>query len=114
CRLGIPAGLHEDIERVAIGVNRPPEPVLPATNWNDDLVQMPLVRRRGPVTPDTIGEMRAKPVDPQPDGFAADDHAALCQKVLDVGRAQSEAMIGPDGISDDLAGKAEALQARQG
>ena len=58
--------------------------------------------------------MRTKAVDPKPDALAADKHAALCQKVLDVSRAKGEAVPGPDGIGNDLPGKAKALQARHG
>ena len=43
CRLGIPAGLHEDVERVAIGIHGPPQPVLLATDRDNHLVQMPVV-----------------------------------------------------------------------
>lgn len=64
CGFGVPTGLHEDIERVAIGVNHPPEPVILAADRKDDLVQMPLARRRGTVTSNTIGELDAKSVDP--------------------------------------------------
>ena len=106
--------MHEDVERVAIGVNRPPEPVFSAAYRDDDLVQMPLVRRPRPIPPDAGGKLRAKAVNPKPDALAADDHAALCQKVLDVSRAQGKAVIGPDGIGNDLTGKAKPLQARHG
>jgi hypothetical protein len=40
--------------------------------------------------------MRAKPVDPEANGFAADDNAAFGQQILDIRRAQRKTMIGPD------------------
>jgi len=56
--------------------------------------------------------MRAKAIDPEADGFAADDDAPLRQKILDLCNAERKAMIGPNSLGDDLTGKTEALQAR--
>lgn len=51
-------------------------------------------------------KLRAKAVNPKSDAFAADDHAALGQKVFfDVSRAQGEVVIGPEGKVNDLIGK---------
>ena len=49
--------------------------------------------------------MGAKVVDPKPDALMADDHTALCQKVLDVSSTQGEAVIGLDGIGNNFTGK---------
>ena len=67
CRFGISAGLHQDVERVAIGIHGPPQPVFPATDRNDHLLQMPSARRRWPLSQDAGGEILAKTVDPKPD-----------------------------------------------
>lgn len=74
---------------------------------------MPFADRAGPVAPNPIGEVVAKAVDPLTNGFAADDHTAFGQKILDIGRAEDEPMIDLDRICDDLARKTEPVQARQ-
>jgi hypothetical protein len=56
--------------------------------------------------------MRARSVDPEADGFAADDDTTLRQEILNIRRAECKAMTGPDRIGDDPAGKTKALQAR--
>lgn len=62
----------------------------------------------------TIGKMRTKPVDPQADGLAADDHTAFGEEILDISRTQREAMVDPNRISNDLTRITKALQARHG
>ncbi len=64
----------------------------------------------GPVAPDAVGKMAAKPVLPLPDGLPAAQHA---QKILDIGCAESETMVCPDRMGDDLTRETKAFQARQ-
>jgi hypothetical protein len=56
--------------------------------------------------------MRAKPVDPKADGFAADDDTTLRQEILNIHRAERETIVAPDRQGDDPAGKTKAFQAR--
>lgn len=53
--------------------------MLLAADRDDDFVQMPLVVRSWTVPTDALSEMLAKPIDPQPDGLAADNDTPLCQ-----------------------------------
>jgi len=87
--------------------------VVHTVDRDDDLVDVLLVGSAGSIASDASGELRAEAVHPQPDRLPADDDAPLGQQVFDVGRAQREAMVGPDRVGDHLAGKTEALQARQ-
>ncbi len=45
----VPTRLDQDIQHIAIGVDRPPEPVLFALDRDHDFVEMPFVRRAGPL-----------------------------------------------------------------
>src|SRR5690554_1553418 len=74
-----------------------------------DFVQMPFVDWSRPIPADAGGGMRAKAIDPEADGFAADD-APLRQKILDICCAERKAMVGPNSAGDNLTGKTEALQ----
>lgn len=61
---GVATCLNQNIKGITIGINSPPEPVLYATNRDDNLVQMPLVVWPRPVSSDTSGKMRPKLVNP--------------------------------------------------
>ena len=112
--LGVTLWLNENIKHVAVRVDRPPEPVFSAVDWDDDPIQVPFVDRGRSVAPDTIGKVAAKTVHPFPDCFPADHHTSIGEKVLDIRRAEREAMVDPDGICNDFTGKTVAFQARHG
>jgi len=57
-------------------------------------------------------EMPTKPVHSFANGFPADDYASLGEQTLYIRRAQSEPMVGPNGVGDDLARETKAFQAR--
>ena len=47
--------------------------------------------------------MMAEPIYPLPNGFPADKDTGFSQQVLGVGGTQSELMVGPHSVADDLA-----------
>ena len=114
CSLGVALWLNEYIKHVAVRVDRPPKPVFCAVDRDDDLIQMPFVDRGRSVAPDTIGKVAAKAIHPFPDRFPADHHTPIGEKVLDIRRAEREAMVDPDGICNDFARETIAFQARHG
>ena len=109
CSVGIPTCLHKNIQNVAICVDRAPQPMFLATNCDHYFVHVPLDVWSRAISTDAICEMLAKPIDPKPDCFAADNHAPLRQQVLNISRAQSKAMVSPNRVSNDLTRIAEAL-----
>jgi len=114
CSLGVSLWLNENIKHVAVRVDRPPEPVFSAVDRDDDLIQVPFVGRGRSVTHDTIGKVAAKAVHPFPDRFPADHNTPIGEKVLDIRRAEREAMVDPDGICNDFTRESVAFQARHG
>ncbi len=46
---------------------------------------------------------------PQPDGFIADDYAALCRQIFNIPVAEIEAKVKPDCITDDIGWKPVTL-----
>lgn len=104
--------LHENLEHVAICADRAPQPMFLATDCNIDFVKMPLVVRLSSITADAVCELFPKAIAPQPDRLTADNHAPLCQLVIDIRRAQYKAMARPIRVSNDLVGLAEAFQAQ--
>ncbi|MNE68314.1 hypothetical protein D3C80_1639680 [compost metagenome] len=71
---------------------------------------MPFVVWLGSVPTNAASKMAAKAIDPEANRFPADDHPALGEQILHVGRAQGKAVVGPDRIGDDLTRKAKPLQ----
>ena len=114
CSIGIALWLNENIKDVAVRVDRPPKPVFSAVDWDDDLIQVPFVARDRSVAPDAIGKVTAKAVHPFSDRFPADHHTPIGEKILDIRRAEREAMIDPDGICNDFTRKTVAFQSRHG
>ena len=68
-RARVPTRLDQDIQHIAIGVDRPPEPVLRALDRDHDLAEMAFVRRAGALATDPSGELRTKARDPVPHGL---------------------------------------------
>ena len=60
------------------------------------VIQMPRIDRPGPVPVDAGGKMRAEPVDPMTDRFAADDDTSLRRRIFDNRCAQRTPTIRPD------------------
>ena len=56
---GFSAILYENFKRVAVGVDRPPQPVLLSPDRDHHFVQMPLIGGGGPVSSDLRGNLRA-------------------------------------------------------
>src|SRR5499427_4131186 len=77
-----------------------------AMNRQKHLVQIPLVSWLGASTLQSIGIVLAKLQTPLADGFMGDVDTAFEQQLLHVTIAQREAVIEPDPMADDLAGKA--------
>jgi hypothetical protein len=51
--------------------------------------------------PKTSGKFRTDFVDPKSNGFVADANIAFSQQILDISKAQIEAIVEPNGILDD-------------
>ena len=114
CSLGVVLWLNENVKDVAVRVDRPPEPVFSAVDWDDDLIQVPFVACGRSVAPDAIGKVAAKAVHPFSDRFPADHHTPIGEKFLDIRRAEREAMVDPDDIRNDFTRETVAFQARHG
>jgi hypothetical protein len=100
--------LHEDVEHDAVLIDCPPQPVLPPTDLQLQLVHMPLVSWSRPAPTKLLSVGRAELPTPQANRLVADADAALSQQLLHVTMAQVEPVVQPDGVADDLHGKAMA------
>jgi hypothetical protein len=101
-RLGVTPGLRDLVENIAILVYRPPQPLLPASHADDDLVEVPdVVPARG-FSLQAAREFSPELPGPTTDGFVRDVDPALGQKILDQPQAERETKVQPDGVGNDL------------
>lgn len=73
---------------------------------------MPFVVWPRTIASNAICEMTPETVDPEPNGFPADNNAAFREQVLDVTGAHRKAMIGPDRVGDNFARETETFEVR--
>lgn len=85
--MSIPATLDRDLQHVAVRIGRPLKPVLLASDWDHDLVEVPFVGRGRAVATDTRGDLRSEPLAPNTDAFVEDDHTSLGQQIHDIVQA---------------------------
>src|SRR5271166_5714028 len=104
--------LHEDIENKALLVDRAPEPVLRAGGDDNDLVEAPFVAPAWGSLSDAIGEFAAEFQSPLPDRLMCDRDGPSRQHLLDHAKAQWDAEIQPDRVTDELGGVAVASKER--
>ena len=99
--------LHKDFQHLALGVDRPPEIVRLASNFHEDLVQVPAPllypahSLRPPLT-DLICEVRPEAIYPKTDAFVTNIYAPLVQKVLYVSQRKRKSDIHQHAKLDDL------------
>src|ERR1700736_581442 len=101
--------LDQNVEDISVLVDRAPKIVLLAADPDEHLVHVPLVARLWPAPLQRIGEDPAEAQTPLADALVADHDPARRQDQLNITHAQTEAVIEPDGMLDDLAREAEAL-----
>ena len=79
-----------------------PHVMLNALDPDKDLIHMPLVARTRSPPAHSVSEAGAKLLAPTPHGLTRDRDATLSQKQLNIQQTESEHMIEPDGMADDL------------
>src|SRR4051794_14143081 len=98
----ITPALDQYVEYEAVLVDRAPQPVLLAGNFEGDLIQMPFVSGTGQTPPDLVGDVLAELERPLPHALMAHDDAARGQHLLDHAQAEREAEIQPYRVADHL------------
>jgi len=101
--------LNQNIEHNSILVHRAPQIMKFAPDADEDLIQVPLVARSGTPPTQTVRETLAELLAPATDRFVRDEHASLRQDEFDVPQAQTEDVVQPDGMADDLNWKAVTI-----
>jgi hypothetical protein len=101
--------LHENIQDVAVLIDRPPEIVTFAADGEEDLIQMPLIARLGASAPQLIGIDLPELPAPIAHRFVRQQNAAFCHELFDIAVAQAKPEVEPDTVADDFGRESVAL-----
>jgi hypothetical protein len=97
--------LNEDVDHISILVDSPPEIVALALYVHEEFIQVPDVSLATMPTSEVPSVPDSELLTPLPDRFVGDDDSPLCQELLNISEAQTESMIQPDPVTDDLGRK---------
>ena len=98
----VPPRLHQDVEDVAVLVDRPPQILLTTVQRDEQLIEVPRVPEAPTPVPEPSGIRAAERATPPSDRLIGDRDAPLGQQVLDVTKTQAEAKVQSDGARDDV------------
>ena len=105
CGVLITMPLDQDIDHVAVLIHGAPQILLLAVDSNEDLVQVPVIAESTLSSLQFRSVARTELPAPLPHRLIGDDNSPLGEKILDISEAQTEAMVRPDRIADDLGRK---------
>jgi len=98
----IPSGLHQNVDHVSILVARPPQLLVSALNTDEQLVQMPGVTLPSPPEPKPSIVVGPEGQAPLSDCLVGNRNPSLCEKILPVPKIETESVVQPNGMTDDL------------
>jgi hypothetical protein len=94
--------LNEYVAYIPVLIDGTPEIVAPTLDVHEDFVQVPHISQP-PLSRLQLSSVLGPELPaPLPDGFVGDDDSPLRQELLDVAKAQTESVIQPNGMTDDL------------
>ena len=111
--VAIAASLHGDVDEVVILVDGPPEILTAALNIHEQLVQTPGVAQSSAPMPEPPSVGGTKGLTPVPNRFVRHRDTPLGQQVLGIAKTETEAMVEPDRVTDDLGWEAVAVVVRR-
>jgi len=103
------ASRNQEIENLALVVDRTPKPVTISANTDNHLIEVPVIARSRSCPPQFGRDGAAKLKEPASKRFIAHIDAALRQQFLNVAKGELEPGIEPDGVSNDVGWEAVAF-----
>ena len=97
----VPPALDQDLQHLALIINRPSQIHLPAIDPHHHLIQMPARAGLAPQLPQVPRDHRPELADPAPDRLIGDIQPTLGQQVLNVPVIRREAEIKLHRVLDD-------------
>ena len=109
--LGVATALNDFVEHIPVLIDGPPYPLLPASDGDNDFVQVPHIVAAGLLATKATRIIRAELLSPAADRFIGNGNAALKQQFFDKAQAQRKPKVEPHRVGDDLRWEAMALVA---
>jgi hypothetical protein len=113
CGASITSRLHQNVDYLAVLIDRTPEILQFAVDSKEDLVQMPAVAEPALSSLQLANVVGTELLTPPPDRFIRYEDASFREKILYVSEADAETMVGPDRVTDNLGRKPIAGVARR-
>ncbi len=100
----IAARLEQDVDHVAVLVDRTPEIALLATDVHEEFIQVPRIAQSTLSLFESTRILGTELPTPLSNGLVGGQNPPFCKKIFDITEAQAEAVVEPDGVADDLRG----------
>src|SRR6476659_6122816 len=107
CGPRVSARLDQNVEHVAVLVDRAPQVPLCAVDLDEHLIQVPFVAQPPTTTAQLVRVLLPEPVAPGPDRLIGHVDTTFEHPLLHVAEAQREPVLQPDAMADDLGWKPE-------
>ena len=100
----IPVRLHEDVQDVTVllGAYCAPQILLATLDLDEHLVEMPSVSHPTAPAPQLPCVDRTEPLAPLPNRLVGDRHASLREEIFSIAEAETESIVEPDRVADDV------------
>jgi hypothetical protein len=98
----VPKRLYENINDVAVSIDGPPQILSLTLNRDEHFIQMPGVTELTLATFPATGVLSSEFHRPLSDRLVSDIHATLDEHFFDFPEAQTESIVEPDSVADDL------------
>ena len=108
-RTRIAAALHQDIEYDPILVNGAPQEVQHAPDPNEHFIKVPFVARLGSPPAHLVCEAGTEFQTPLTDALVGDDPTPFRQQQFDIAETQTEYVVQPNRMADQLGREAVAI-----
>ena len=102
-RSPIAPGLHQHVDHIAVFIHGPPQVLQPPVDLHEDLVQIPRVAQATPAAPQPPRVVEPERPTPLSNRLIRHRDTPFGEEILDISEAETETMVEPDGVTDNLA-----------
>ena len=97
----VSSALNQDLEDLALMIDRAPQVHMPAGDPDDHFVEMPAITRSRTAPSQSPGDRRSEFEHPTANALVGNVEPALGKQLLNIAIAQAEPEVQPDGMLDD-------------
>jgi len=97
----VSSALNQDLEDLALMIDRAPQVHMPAGDPDDHFVEMPAITRSRTAPSQSPGDRRSEFEHPTANALVGNVEPALGQQLLNIAIAQAEPEVQPDSMLDD-------------